>query len=466
MFVILNKFSNNCQPSNSLFSLIIFSKVMVFAFKPYLVLLIFALISCTSCRKDQISLEPKTTPVYEIPEQVEQLSGDNIPADAQLVNVGTGSGNLIVDGKTLQIKGNAKIVITEGSYQTITLKNLIAGNDFRIFVKVSGAVRVIKSMYTDNLKNVTISGDFNGALKYGFVFENIEYRAILMNGSLCGVTLKNIKFKNVDNYVIAGERSNGKDFPNLDTQETRTEKFKILNCLFDNAGTISFGGSFDKNKREDTGLFKDVEIAHNIFQNTDAGSVCSFTNVQDYDIHHNVVNNVNFSNNNHNGIFFMEGNGNFHDNKLTNYQGNAIRMWLYSRGNTPETNMIYNNICYNTRKYGAFELQAFERHILPSKTTYVNAKVFNNTVGRMNTSKDWDGQILDLYNTGGSLEFYNNLGFELVSNTGQPSNMIHNLSGVRPVTDRNNQYFTKLTDAVNDDVNLQSKIQGIGATIR
>jgi hypothetical protein len=403
--------------------------------------------------------------VYEIPENIEQLSGDTIPTDAELVDVGVGSGDLTVDGKTLQLKGNAKIVIKEGSYKTITLKNLIARNGFKIFVKGSGAVIILEAMYTDNLRNVTISGEVNSDLKYGFMFENIPYRAILMNGSLCGVTLKNIKFKNVNNYVIAGERSNGKDFPYLGTEETRTEKFKILNCLFDNTGTIAFGGSFDKNKGEDTGFFKDVEIAYNTFQNTDAGSVCSFTNVQNYNIHHNVVNNVNSTNNNHNGIFFMEGNGNFHDNKLTNYQGNAIRMWLYSRGSTPETNLIYNNICYNTRKYGAFELQAFDRNIMPGKTTNVNAKVFNNTVGRMNTSRDWDGQVLDLYNTGGSLEYYNNLGFELVSNTAQPSNMIHNLSGVKPVVDRNNQYFYKLNEAVYDDVNFKSKVPGIGATI-
>src|SRR5690606_20421593 len=140
-----------------------------------------------------------------------------------------------------------------------------------------------------------------------------------------------------------------------------------------------------------------VEIAHNLFQNSNAGSLIVFLNAEDFDVHHNIVNNVNTKNNNHNGIFHMQGNGHFHHNKLTNYQGNAIRLWPYSRGNTPKTVEIHHNICYNTRKYGAFEIQAFKDHIIQGQTTFVNAKVYNNTVGKMNTSKDWDGQILDLY---------------------------------------------------------------------
>src|SRR5690606_38703176 len=128
---------------------------------------------------------------------------------------------------------------------------------------------------------------------------------------------------------------------------------------------------------------------HNTFINSNAGVLVFVPNVQDYDIHHNIVNNVNPSNNNHNGIFQMIGNGKFHNNKLTNFQGNAIRAWVFSRGTSPSTIEIYNNITYNTRKYGAFEIQGFDRYIISGKTTFVNAKVYNNTAGKMNVSKDW-----------------------------------------------------------------------------
>lgn len=438
---------------------------MIFAFKPHLSIYILALICSTSCQKGQITVDtpPLPSPAQQAPENVQQLAPDSIPSDAELMNVGTGSGNLMIDGKSMNLKGNVLVKIKNGAYRTITLKNLVADSGKRIFIKSAGEVSVLEGMSTENLNNVTISGDNLPEIKYGFKFKNIAYRAIMMNGKLSGVTLRNMSFENVNNYVIAGERSNGKDFAYKGTKETRTENFKILNCLFDKVGTIAFGGSFNKDNAEDSGFFKDVEIAYNTFQNTDAGNVCSFTNVQNYDIHHNVVNNVNPTNNNHNGIFFMEGNGKFHHNKLTNYQGNAIRMWLYSRGNTPETNEIYYNVCYNTRKYGAFELQAFERNLQPGKTTYANARVFNNTVGKMNTSRDWEGQILDLYNTGGTLEYFNNLGFELVSTTTQTANMINNMSGKKPALDYNNKYFRTSDEAIADAEKFKSLIPDIGA---
>src|SRR5690606_13671382 len=105
--------------------------------------------------------------------------------------------------------------------------------------------------------------------------------------------------------------------------------------------------------------------------------------------------------------------------------------------------------CYNTRMYGAFELQAFERNRYPGKTTFANAKVYNNTVGVMNTSNFFEGQILDLYQTGGTLEFFNNLGFELNSKR-SIGNMINNMSDTKIIVDRDNKYISKWNDAVID----------------
>jgi hypothetical protein len=285
-----------------------------------------------------------------------------------------------------------------------------------------------------------------------------------MNGKMSGVTLKSMSFKNVADYCIAGEKSNGTGLLYDGTAATRTENFKILNCFFDNTGAISFGGNLYKDSGEDSGLYKDIEIAYNTFQNTDAGSICSFTNVQDYNIHHNVINNLNPTNNNHNGIFFMQGNGKFHDNKLTNYQGNSIRMWAFSRGTSPATNEIYNNICYNTRKYGAFEIQEFDRNIIPGKSTFVNAKVYNNTVGQMNTSKDWEGQILDLYNIGGSLDFYNNLGFNLNRVGKETTDMINYNGNAAKTNIYNNKYIAQQASAVANLTNFTSLFSGIGAS--
>src|SRR5690606_36314856 len=126
---------------------------------------------------------------------------------------------------------------------------------------------------------------------------------------------------------------------------------------------------------------------------------------------------------------------------------NMIRAWVYSRGNTPSTVEMYNNIAYNTRKYGAFDLQGFDRYIVPGKSTFVNAKVYNNTVGKMNTSRDWEGVILDLLNYGGTLEYYNNLGFDL-NHSKTIGDMINNYSDVKIIKNSNYKYFSSSSEAV------------------
>lgn len=429
-------------------------------------LFIFGIFVLMACKKggntpipDIEVLPPTNVPTPPTP----TAPPTDVPADATIIELGRGEGEeLTIDGATLKVSSNAFIKIKGGRYSSIMIKNISAPADKPFFIKNDGVVKIINVLHTSNVNNVIISGDNLSTEKYGFQFDNISFRAISMDGRMNGVTIKNMSFKNVKDYVIAGEKNNGDSFPYNGTPESRTENLKIINCLFDNTGAISFGGNLNVDRKEDSGLFKNVEIAYNTFQNTDAGTLCSFTNVQDYNIHHNVVNNVNANNNDHNGIFYMQGNGNFHDNKLTNYQGNSIRMWLYSRGNTPSTNEIYNNICYNTRKYGAFELQAFPRNMYDGKSTYANAKVYNNTAGKMNTSQDFEGQMLDLYNTFGSLEYYNNLGFDLNSKK-SVTNMINNMSDTKITKDSNNKYVATQSEAVFDTNTFQSKYSGIGA---
>lgn len=429
-------------------------------------LFIFGIFVLMACKKGENTPAPdiEVLPPTNVPTPPTPTAPPtDVPADATVIELGRGEGEeLTIDGATLKVSSNAFIKIKGGRYSSIMIKNISAPADRPFFIKNDGLVKITSVMHTSNINNVVISGDNLATEKYGFQFENISFRAISMDGRMNGVTIKNMSFKNVKDYVIAGEKNNGDSFPYNGTAESRTENLKIINCLFENTGAISFGGNLNVDRKEDTGLFKNVEIAYNTFQNTDAGTLCSFTNVQDYNIHHNRVNNVNANNNDHNGIFYMQGNGNFHDNKLTNYQGNSIRMWLYSRGSTPSTNEIYNNICYNTRKYGAFELQAFPRNIYAGKSTYANAKVYNNTAGKMNTSQDFEGQILDLYNTFGSLEYYNNLGFDLNSKK-SVTNMINNMSDTKITKDSNNKYVATQGEAVFDTNNFQSKYSGIGA---
>src|SRR5690606_7353759 len=108
---------------------------------------------------------------------------------------------------------------------------------------------------------------------------------------------------------------------------------------------------------------------------------------ENYTISNNIINNVNTNNNEHNGIFFAKGNGKIFGNKITNHQGNAVRAWLFSISNTNALVEIYDNIVYNSTRYGAFELQV--RDDIKALPTFkpANAKIHNNTVGRLNTGE-------------------------------------------------------------------------------
>lgn len=388
---------------------------------------------------------------------------DSPPSDKIVIRVGSAAGgNVEIDGKVLSIDANTIVEIESATYQTVTIKNITGTPEHPVIIRNHGAVIIKSMLQTNDIRHVEISGNNSPGIEYGFVFRDIPYRAVVMGGVMDAVTLKGISFENVANYCISpanyGNPSSSLDY--IGTPTSRTNNFKILNCKFENTGPVVFGGELSKDK--DKGLFKDLEIAHNIVQNSNAGSIFIFGNVENFNIHHNTLSNLNSTNNNHNGIFYMQGSGNFHHNKLVNYQGNAIRLWPFSRGSEPTTVEIHHNICYNTRKYGAFEIQAFERNIVPGKTTFVNAKVYNNTVGRMNTSHDWGGQILDLYNMrGGKLQYYNNLGFDLYSK--EPiSTMIH-MGDSRIISGSNNVYKETWEDAVFDTSEFISKIDGVGA---
>jgi len=335
------------------------------------------------------------------------------------INVGTGSGNLTIDGKAMSLQCNDLIKIKGGTYGGINIQNILSADGCPITVKNDGLVEIVgnfNQLNLSNLKNVTISGDGTSGIAKGFVMRDNSYRSVEITGTLNQFTLQNVAFKNIANYVINFQSAltyNG-------TDATLSKDLKFLNITCDNTSQfLGTGGSVENGVI--TGFIKNIEIANLDFQNSPTvGTVVYLGNVENYNIHNNRINNINSSNNNHNGIFAISGNGSFHDNYVSNHQGNAIRAWGHTVGTSAKNVYIYNNIVINSRKYSAFEVQSFAQNIVAGKTTFVNAIVFNNTAGNINTSNDWQGNLVDVYNLlGGKCDVYNNLGYNF-----QPGNVI------------------------------------------
>lgn len=416
-----------------------------------LLVIIFTLSSCKKSPEMEIPSPEKPIEVPTVIPPPPVSSKPDVPADTT-IEFGTGSGNLTIDGNKLNFPGNILIKIKSGSYTSINFVNIKIpdGNKMTVKNTSDGVVYIKNEMSLTNVKNLIISGDGSND-QYGFQILNVAYRCIRINDFWSGVEINRIRFANNGDYCISVENSIfNKSYTG--TAETRTENIKITRCEFDNTGTIYFGGDLNKDSNTDKGFVKGVEISYCTFKNGSPGDCIKLGNVEAYNIHHNTFNNINSNSNIHNGIVFVSGDGDVHHNICTNHQGNFVRAWIYSRGSV-KTSKSYNNIVYNSRKYSGFEYQAFDRHMVSGKTTYSNALCYGNTVGKMNTNKDWVGNVIDIYNlVGGSIEVFNNvgIGFENPFGWDKPAGQqdyILNIQANQAVTASNNIYYPTLAQA-------------------
>lgn len=413
------------------------------------------LVICMACKKNTIVPETNTEPTVtnpptpNVPKDTTTTTPPVIPPNAKVINVGTGTGNLTIDAQSLNIPGNAIIKIKGGSYNEIKISNFIFDNNKTVTIENDGLVELVgeKQISFTNIKNVIFSGDGTPGLSRGFVLRNktSDAASIQLNNNIDNFTFKNVSFKDLNTYNVI-QYDSKKIYDGSDASYSKNLKFLNIDC--DNTGTlIRFKGSTENGIIR--GLLSNVELAYITFKNSpNVGSAISMENVDSYDIHNNLIQNVNQNNNNHNGVFYLQGNGKFYNNIIREHQGNAIRAWSYSIGTTPKNMLIFNNIVVNSRQYGAFELQSFERNMIPGKTTFVRAQVFNNTCGTMTPKGTFPAQILDLYGLlGGTCDIFNNVGYNFKIVGQNNTNFIWNeLNNTKP-SSFNNKYFKTYQEA-------------------
>lgn len=382
--------------------------------------------------------------------------------NAALPPVGQGIKEIIPEsGKQLLLGqlSNVSVKIKPGTY-----------SDIWIYLEKGTNVKIDATGVTFKNCSMTIGSIENFEL-YGATFIDQSYRAISIEGFSNEVKLHDLSFKNIGDYVITYQ---GK--PVFDgTDKTVSKNWTIEKCSFINTSQ-AFSAGGDYTDQGVIGVFKNFKFLNNTIKDCPAiGTVVWVGAADNYEIAGNLIDHINYvfddpnaKNGYHWGIFAMNGNGSFHDNKVTNHSGNLIRAWGVSFGSTIKDILIYNNIAYSSHKYSAFELQSPPwmteyREKYPNRIKVTNARVYNNTAGKMNTSKDWEGQMLDLYNTGGSLYYFNNSGFNMNRGQGPITDMINNMSDVIIHRNDGNIYKTNWQDVVSDLTTFKSKLTGIGA---
>ncbi|WP_428661640.1 hypothetical protein [Runella sp.] len=408
---------------------------------PYTLILLFFLVLFGGCKGG-------ATPIDSQPQEEDQLL-------TPTRTVGTGSGNLSVDGGSLGIRPGEIIAITPGTYTDLSFSNLTGTPSQPITLVANGSVEISGGgLSLENVSNLVITGYKKSK---NIFFHDVNYRAITLSGSIPhGLTLEGIRLKNVNDYAI----SYNNPTPYDGTDATAFTDFKLLNCEFENTGPIHIDGGLNKlSGAINNGFCKNPEIAYCTFKNCPTSETLLYMgNVEGCDIHHNTLDEINANTEKHNGIFLLLGNGSVHHNKCTNHQGNFVRFWPFSQGTKPKEVLLYNNIVWNSRKYSALEVQSFENNIIPGISTYCNVKVFNNTVGKMNTTKPtvFVGVVVDVYNLqGGDIQIFNNLSFNQVE-TSSKDNVWSQQSSTTPSLNTNNRYFaTSSMAGLTDEVSFK-----------
>lgn len=371
---------------------------------------------------------------------------DSTGGDDKLEVIGSGSGTLVL--KDIE---NKKYSIKPGIYSSFQLEN-IKSTSLEGFDKVK-----IKngSIYMSRVNGLTLSG---------VMIEDSDQPAISIYDEANDLTIKNLSLKNIRNSAIRfllDKRYDG-------SPASYSRNIHLINIKAENIGSL-FGTKGEIKSDGFYGLIKGFKLTNSSIINSPRLSNGVYIGcVEDYEISNNIINNVNKSekytdgNNDHNGIFHVNGNGKIFKNTITNHQGNGVRAWLFSIAKPNAQVEIYENVVYNSTRYSAFELQVPPyMKALPSFVP-ANAKIYNNTIGRLNTGepKFYEGRVVDIYQTYGNVAVYNNLYFNMRDNIISLNQSNENDTKVK---ESNNRYFKQASDAVFDLTSFKSKVPGIGA---
>ena len=402
------------------------------------ILYLFIIGSLVSCKKGELAsvtetivTAPLDTVKNTIPPVIDPVS------TGPVVTIGTGSGILVLknqEGKNFKI--------TAGTYSGFQFENIK-----NCTVDGKNAAKIVGGGVTINT--------VNGLTLGGFSISNTSTRAVDIYNQANDLILKDIQISNVTDVTISNHINNKYD----GTAASFSNNIQLLNIKADNILTF-FASDGGISNSGFTGLIKNfVMKGCTITNSPNLSDGVWLPCAEDYVIANNVIDKVNASNNNHNGIFHLSGNGKIYNNKCTNHQGNMVRAWLFSITKAGVVE-IYNNIVYNSTRYGAFELQVPPYIKAFSTFKPADAKVYNNTVGKLNTGlpKFFEGRLLDVYEMFGNIQVYNNLVFE------DSDNIILNRMSADPITkNSDNIYKNTWSEAVSDLTSFRSLVPGVGA---
>lgn len=369
------------------------------------------------------------------------------------------------------------VIIPGGVYKNISIKNIIVPDGQpKITITCNELVTVSGDFNTwelENLRNVIIDGSRVPGVKYGMVAKDNYYVACYIRGEFDYITMTNFALKNTYNEGIqfrSNKVYNG-------TLNSYHKGCKFLNFLIDNSGGLNIDGSINMTNATDKikGLCVDFEFSGWEIRNGSSGTYIRVSVGQDILFKNILLDCPNLMNDNHNGVFFVQGNADVINCISKNHQGNLLRLWHFTivDGNingrtTPKLCKFANNIVAVSRKYSAIEVQGFDYFYEPGVTSFINLDLYHNTIASLNQNipSVFTGTLFDNYGLrGGRQRTFNNVMIAPV-NPGANNKWFTfgapNPDGVELTTgleqEWNNRIYATFEDAKINPANLKPKV--------
>lgn len=312
---------------------------------------------------------------------------------------GTGSGLLTLN---TQFTNGDTIAIAPGTYTGATvsasLHDMFITNNAG---KVTFTGSIDFGVSGNTMTNLTWDGSGDPSNLYGFYFDatgsfgdgGLGYNS----GSGFVITASHIVNVNFYHIWFNGLIANGFDFSgsNFPTYDGTTGSLKAFNCKFlynreDDCDEF-FQGSY---KAPNSSFMDSIEIAYNIFNQTNGNGLTVNAEITHFNIHHNQIlysgynalpNDV--------GVFSITGFGIGHHNYMKGGRGWMFRLNGCSLKPVVSTNYIYNNIKIGTTTYGMTDARSDSINFFAPQSGFFmhcNFEVSNNTFGNQ-TANDANG---------------------------------------------------------------------------
>jgi len=244
--------------------------------------------------------------------------------------------------------------------------------------------------------------------------------------------------------------------------------------VLDNTGSLfdSQGGYKDSVEQLALGIINNFKVTNTTIKNSPNQGTFVVVKGEDWLFENVTVDNVAVTSGQHAHILVLMGNGIIRNSIVTNHRGSFNRVTAYNLTTANKKSVFTNNIVDSSTRYSAFEVFYLPDEVYKKAGLFYPSSVliYNNTIGRLGwTDKIWENVGVDIYDSRGAVEFYNNLCYNLYSNNNNANPSLINYASRDAkdplVKSYGNVYKATWQEAVENLNSFKSKFNGVGASL-